>query len=317
MNRVQKICITVCTLGRPEMLRRCLASLVGQKVPAGYSAVIIVVDNDQSRSAQSVVDDFQDESGVRLHYEMESERGIPFARNRALDTALKMGADWIAFIDDDEVAEAGWVEAYCAAVREYGAEIFMGPVRYEYPPETPSWMMREGKHCSETGACLDQVYTYNTFMRADIAAPDGLGLRFDERLRYTGGSDKAYFSEALRFGRTAAFVKAAIVREEVPRSRVTLKWQYERTMRVNAHNARMRVEQKGAFRAYAGLSLRCIERFAKAAILLTAAALLYPVNREKSGAFFYSAIRKIAQTEGDIRGVLDKLPEPYRRIDGH
>ena len=46
---------------------------------------------------------------AQLYFAEEQERGTSFARNRAITTALAQGAEWIAFIDDDDRPRPDWL----------------------------------------------------------------------------------------------------------------------------------------------------------------------------------------------------------------
>lgn len=81
----------VCTLARPDRLRRALDALAACD-PAPLE--ILVVDGDEAASARGVVDGFP---GVRW---VPSPRGLTRQRNRGIDEA---GGDVVAFFDDDAV----------------------------------------------------------------------------------------------------------------------------------------------------------------------------------------------------------------------
>ena len=55
-----------------------------------------------------------------------------------------------------------------------------------------------------------------------LASIRTLGLKFDERMRFTGGSDLAFFKAAARAGLKIHWAKKAYVQEFVPQRRVTL-----------------------------------------------------------------------------------------------
>ena len=104
-----RISIAVCTAGRPELLRACLESIIAQEGPAGSELRLIVVDNNQLPDAEPIAAEIAGKGRFPVHYVHESRLGIPFARNRAIDTALALKSDWIAFIDDDHEATPGWL----------------------------------------------------------------------------------------------------------------------------------------------------------------------------------------------------------------
>ena len=95
------VTVAVCTYQRPAALRRALQSLITQDPAA---AELLVVDNSADRSALALVE--REFPGVRAV--AEPVAGLDFARNRALATASH---EIILFLDDDAVAQPGWVEA--------------------------------------------------------------------------------------------------------------------------------------------------------------------------------------------------------------
>jgi glycosyltransferase involved in cell wall biosynthesis len=103
------VCVAICTRNRTELLRRVLDSIVSQTV---RPQEILVVDNAPSDTSTEML--------VRgrypeVRYVREERRGLNFARNRALTESAR---EIVAFIDDDAVAEPGWV----AALRDVFAE---------------------------------------------------------------------------------------------------------------------------------------------------------------------------------------------------
>ena len=101
--RAIQVIVAVLTYKRPEPLRTCLSAIQNLEVPAGHTVSILVIDNDPDRSAIDAADSWRAISlRYPLHLVHEPRRGIPTARNRALDEALAVGADLLCFLDDDE-----------------------------------------------------------------------------------------------------------------------------------------------------------------------------------------------------------------------
>lgn len=92
--------VVICTKDRPELLDRCLASIAQLNY---QNFDVLVVDNapKDSRSQQVA-------ARWRSHYVVEPVVGLSRARNRG---ASECSAELIAYIDDDAVAEPGWLAA--------------------------------------------------------------------------------------------------------------------------------------------------------------------------------------------------------------
>lgn len=97
--------VVVCTRERPDDLRRCLASLLALRAPAGE---ILVVDNAPRTSATlEVVAGLADaDSPHRLRYLREDRPGQNWARAAGARAAT---GEIVAYTDDDVVVDAGWI----------------------------------------------------------------------------------------------------------------------------------------------------------------------------------------------------------------
>lgn len=95
------ICAAICTRNRPPQLQRALHSLLTQ---TRSPAEILVVDNAPMNDATQVM--VRNEFPT-VRYVREPVPGLDFARNRALAEASQ---EIVAFLDDDAVADPGWVD---------------------------------------------------------------------------------------------------------------------------------------------------------------------------------------------------------------
>src|SRR5579883_2177961 len=112
MLRDFTICLGVCTILLPQMLKKCLHSLAAQQGVENYDVHIVVVDNDLQPNSKAVVQEFAGSSPFPVHYFHEPRRGIPMARNKVLDAALALNAEWIVFVDDDQAASHSFLQRH-------------------------------------------------------------------------------------------------------------------------------------------------------------------------------------------------------------
>ena len=99
--------VVVCTLHRPKLLARCLASLTRLEHP---SYELVVVDNT---AGEQEVEELASSVGAR--YLVEREVGLSRARNTGGRAAR---GDIVAYIDDDAVAEPKWLSRHAAALED-------------------------------------------------------------------------------------------------------------------------------------------------------------------------------------------------------
>ena len=166
-----KIAVCMITLQRPEGLRRLLTGINALTFRAQPPELeIIVVDNDSSRSAEEVCNALRPTMNWPLRYDVEPRRGIPFARNKAVACAID-GADFVAFIDDDEEPEPSWLDELLWVQRRYDADVVTGPVLPRFPANVPGWVVKDGifeSYRYRTGQHRDKAYTGNVLVRADV-----------------------------------------------------------------------------------------------------------------------------------------------------
>ncbi|KXG78337.1 hypothetical protein AN618_04030 [Fervidicola ferrireducens] len=226
------VCIT--TYKRPNGLARLLSALneiAFRKIdPAIVDLEIIVVDNDPASSACTICETARFSGKWPLRYYVEPRRGISYARNAAVQ--LSQGADYVAFIDDDEWPHQYWLDELLEVQRTYNSEVVLGPVLPYYDPTTPSWVIK-GRFFERprypTGTSIKYGRTGNALIKASVFEQIGL---FDEKFALSGGEDTHFFMRLLQTGGKIIWADDAVVYEEVPKSRSNLHWILRRAYRV-------------------------------------------------------------------------------------
>jgi len=217
------IAVCVPTFRRNVLLAECLASLTGLRIPGGFRLLLIVADNDADGGAKSVCA----ASGAALswpaEYVVEPRRGLAAVRNRLLDEAARAGADWIAFLDDDERPDPAWLEQHMAALARFNAAVSSGPV---VQPQTPGSAERLARSGRETGSVPRYVACNNVVFSSRLVTAQG--LRFDPRFDFLGGEDFDFFEASARAGNAHAWSAEALVYESVPPERATARYLFFR-----------------------------------------------------------------------------------------
>jgi succinoglycan biosynthesis protein ExoM len=224
--------ISVCVLSykRPELLGVCLDALGAQRA-AGFSYSIVVVDNDAEQSARGVVETWASANPIEIVYEVEPEKNISRARNKAVATA---SGSYIAFIDDDESAEPDWLWHLHHACVEFQADGVLGPVLPQFEGSPPAWFVKSGLSMRSSFATgtrlLSSTYmrTGNVIFGRDLVRD--LDVPFDPRLGLSGGEDADFFDRMLAAGRSFVWCEEARVHERVPEERQTLRYHLRRAL---------------------------------------------------------------------------------------
>ena len=185
----RRVSVCIITYRRPRYLQACLESLARlrfSKAPAPQLTVV-VVDNDAEGGAGPLVRALGPAYPWRVDYAVEPRRGISWARNTALRLAQRHG-DWIAFIDDDEIADPAWLDELLAAVEEYGVKVVTGPVIRLLPEDTAPWLLKGrffDMRRTATGTREHTAKTGNVLFHQDVLGGDP--EPFEGRFALTGG----------------------------------------------------------------------------------------------------------------------------------
>jgi succinoglycan biosynthesis protein ExoM len=220
--------ICVCTFRRAS-LEATLMSLGNQIPPPEATLRIIVADNDEVPSARSLVERVSQTLPLSVIYVHAPSRNISIARNACLDTAE---GDWVAFIDDDEIAPPDWLRSLASKLDTGHHDAVFGPAMAKYPEGTPEWIRRADYHSNIPEARNGSVqtgHTCNAMIRR--AAPSFAGQRFLLEKGRTGGEDTEFFFRAWRAGADMAIAETAHVYEPVEPGRLTFSWVAKRKLR--------------------------------------------------------------------------------------
>ena len=298
------------------MLERCLQSLGEQLPPSDVRLSIIIVDNDPAGGALNVVTDYVRAALFDVRYIHEPRRGIAIARNAALDASMGAGADWIAFIDDDEWAEPDWIAGLMAP--EYrNTPLLLGAIIHESPDRAPFWLTGR-RHAGGVkgieGELRKTGTTGNVRLSAELIRA---GFRFDEGLGFMGGEDNEMFTRARKAGFAIRRTLKAIVTEAAHPERATYMAQMYRAYWCAASDMRRTAIDKG----WPGAILRKLHTVPlniAFGVLEIAASPLYSIFGVD--AFKRRALaggKKIAKGFGRAIAILGLMPQPYRVIVGH
>lgn len=323
-TRPLTVVVAACTRRRPKMLERLLGSYAALEVPENVTPIFLVVENDETARSTEVIAAFQDKLPGPLHTVLETVPGIPMARNRGLVEAAALGADLVLYVDDDETVAPDWLTEIVAAWRGGTAELIGGPVRLTEPQAPLSgpqktvfdgmvkrFATKEARAVDRMKAGqADRVTVVTNNWLCDMRLVRDLGLRFDEALQFTGGSDTKFFRDARAKGVETGWAPAAIVYETVPPERLTLPYQYTRGRDQSATSFGQKVaEGKWASAATSILILLPLK-----ALSLVLIALSLPVTRSYG---LVSLFRQAGWIAGRLTRLFGRASKLYVKTTGN
>jgi glycosyltransferase involved in cell wall biosynthesis len=300
MTELPSITVIVCTYRRPGQLQELLDSLRVQHVQ-GLRPRLCIVDNDAEQSARAVVEQAQANFPWPLQYVVQPVKNIALTRNAGLATVT---TDYLAFIDDDEVAVPQWLHSLVALARESKAQLVFGPVLPVYPQEIRPWLVSGGfyerpRHVTGTLLPLLEARTGNVLL--DAALLQGQSLQFDETLGLSGGEDYAFFEHLYQQGAKAVWSDEAVVTEAVPADRATPNWLLKRSFRIGSVEASL-MRRSVRVQSLLRMWVKVAYLMARNGVMLLAAPL-------RSKALNFRLVRNLAIAAGIVYGLVNG---PYR-----
>ncbi len=225
----RKLIIGVATFGRSEYLKSCLNSLTKLVLPDSTMIAFILVDNNPEPQAELLLSSFQ--FPYQTYCFHEEERGIVHARNRILKEAANLEADYLAFIDDDEIADKEWIiQALISLDENYS--VVTGPCNFIF--EKPvKWLSHSRIFAHKklaSGEYSASASTRNVVFNMNLVTQTN--LKFEPKLNWVGGSDTYFFIQARAANYRTYWNEDMWVKEQIPQSRSNLLWVLKRNVRM-------------------------------------------------------------------------------------
>ncbi|WP_068086547.1 glycosyltransferase [Polycladidibacter stylochi] len=317
-RELNKLALAVCTKGRPEMLKNCLKSFAELIVPDNFELFLIVCDNNSEPLNSDVLTELKNcvPPFLPIEFVHQPIPGIPFARNKALLTAINKQPHWIAFIDDDERIDSQWLIEMSKAISQWDADVYHGWTQ-SLPAASTNVQTIKLKNKRPSGSILKTAGTDNVLFKSCLVNGEKSNLKFNEKMQFSGGTDIEFFYRVTDQGGQIIWVPEAITRERIPESRLTIRYQAKRAYSVAAVHAYIATQRHGKSKAIARMLPKVITRFFLGMIFLALYITLSPIRKEKSSKLIINSSKKLAYSLGSIKGLFSNLPNLYKKIHGN
>ncbi|WP_051319896.1 MULTISPECIES: glycosyltransferase [Planktothrix] len=134
---MSKISAVICTYNRYDLLEKAIHSLKQQTLNSDLYRILVIDNSPDLEYAEQVKQHY--DSQPFLEYVIEPKPGLSNARNVA---AHLCNTEFIAYMDDDAIADPNWLEHILVAFQLFGQEaaVVGGSVEPLWPEERPSWL---------------------------------------------------------------------------------------------------------------------------------------------------------------------------------
>lgn len=226
-----RISLVIPTHNRAAALLTALESVVLQDLPRSEWECVVVSNNSTDDTLARFADFAAAHGDCRLRLVEETGLGVSYARNRGLEEAI---APLVAFIDDDERVNAGFLRAYADFFDAHaGVHVAGGCIIAEYVTGRPAWMsnyvempianpMNFGSEARPFPVGRVPGGGNMAFRRAAIADCGG----FDPALgrvgqMLIGGEENDFFERLINSGLQIWYVPDAVMWHIIPESKLT------------------------------------------------------------------------------------------------
>jgi glycosyltransferase involved in cell wall biosynthesis len=229
MHLIVSIDIVICTYNRAAGLDTVLSALSQQSPAVDVGWSVLVVDNASTDATAEVVDAHISRQFLPgLRRVREIEQGLTPARRRGV---RETSAPWIAFVDDDNFLEPGWLDAIAKAIRLHpDAGAIGGRVVLDWEQPPPAYFKRFG-FCfaeQEPGAAARElnslvgagmVVSRKALVECGWLERPLLADRVGRRL--VSGGDVEIAQRIRGAGYLLWYTPEAVLRHRIPRDRVS------------------------------------------------------------------------------------------------
>ena len=132
-----ELSIIISTYNNATSLVRTLESVAKQDYDKKAWECVVVNNNSTDDTAERVSAFVEAHPELNIRVVEESQQGLSYARNRGI---AESKGQVIAFIDDDETINEGFVSAYIDLFCNHGAFVGSGVLKVCYDSKRPKWM---------------------------------------------------------------------------------------------------------------------------------------------------------------------------------
>jgi glycosyltransferase involved in cell wall biosynthesis len=294
------VTVVVCTYNRAGLVRDTLRSLMALETDGAFRYEVLVVDNASTDETPQVLEEIIRSATIPLRSVREAKQGVSCARNRGIAEAT---GTWIAFFDDDQVADPHWLKELLRAARDQNVRCVGGANRLLLPEGhsgelSPVCCELLSESVQRKGPCRYSRRSApgagNLLLHRSVFEEVGV---FNESLR-EAGEDADLYRRMVGAGIVGWYHPPAISHHVVPAYRLTPAYLRWKSLRNGGHVARRNRQDWGRVMFFLVLLARIAQ-----SLLLHVPKLLWAKLRRSDVAVLGARCR-LWRSEGYIRFAL-------------
>jgi len=225
-----EVSIIISTYNNAKSLERTLASVAKQDADKSLWECVVVNNNSTDDTAERVAAFAKQNADVNIRLVDEPQQGLSYARNRGI---AESKGQFLAFIDDDETINEGFVSAYIDVSRNHGAFVAAGALKVCYDTARPKWM----SHYTEKMIANPFDLGNNVITISSKITPTGGNMAFNREMfnlygnfdtslgrkggELFGGEENDMFARIRDLGERVFYAPNAIAYHHIPDSKLT------------------------------------------------------------------------------------------------
>lgn len=218
------ISVIIPTFQRSDALTKAVMSVAAQTLSA-ENVRLIVVDNNPTPQERTAIQNLSAHFKHPIEYIHTPSSGLCNARNAGIDA---VSSRYVAFLDDDMIADPDWLSALLRTSKALQAGIVFGPTHALMPDPSddrnPYLEPLFSRLLNESEACLVDRTLGMGGCLMDLSLCDLPSPVFDPQLNNRGGEDDILFDALRRKGTRVGWSPSAQCREIVPEHRTTSRY---------------------------------------------------------------------------------------------
>jgi succinoglycan biosynthesis protein ExoM len=223
------------------MLNQLLLRLRDVSPTPETEVIVLVVDNRPDHGVREFNESAVQRLGLPLVWVEEPSPGISQARNRAVLESLALGANAIAFLDDDNLPLPDWLKELASAAERDNADIVIGNRRKaDRDNASNGLMLVDTDHLWKREGLPDLMSTANVLIRITLLKRLMVSASaFDVRFSPMGGEDADFFMRAKALGARFSVAPASIVEFRTEGARASFAGQVARKFKAGCSQAHL------------------------------------------------------------------------------